>query len=293
MPVWPSPLTAASSGQHLAPAFQLTPPLVSGDPWTYKVIFTFDLPYLATGNLVIDPSGNLYGTVESNPNNPDPLAIYRLTAPTQPGGAWTGNRVYNFSSSSSVQGGLTVTPKGVVISTIADNVIALQVSGDGQTTTVTPIFNLASAGLFTDAPALLLPSGVLLLPENDASPDGDIIALRPPAAKGGAWTEHVIFTFDGTDGQDPAGQLALGKNGAVYGTTYGGGTSQSGTVFELIPPAAQGDTWTETVLHNFLGNEEGQTPLSGAVISGASLIGLARVSGDNLNELAFDITAAP
>ncbi len=279
-------------GTSLGTAFQLSPPAAPGEPWTEKTIFTFEPPYLATGNLVIDPAGNLYGTVESNPNDPDPLAIYRLTAPATPGGAWTGNRIYNFSSSFEVEGGLTVTPKGTVISTLANTVIALQVSADGQTTTVTPIFDLAGAGLFTGAPALLLPSGEILLPEQNASQYGDIIALSPPAEKGAPWTEKVIFSFTGTEGEYPEGVLSLGKNGAVYGSTFGGGTGQSGTVFQLTPPAAQGGAWTEKVLHNFLGGEFGQEPDSGTLITGSGLFGLAGVSGDNLNVVAFEITAA-
>ncbi len=279
-------------GTTLGTAFQLTPPALPGGSWTEKTIFTFEPPYLATGHLVIDQAGNLYGTVESNPNAPDPLAIYRLTAPTTPGGAWTGNRIYNFSSASEDQGGLTVTPKGIVISTIANTVIALQVSADGQTTTATTLFDLAGAGLYSDAPALLLPSGEILLPEQNASQYGDIISLSPPAVKGAPWTEKSIFSFSGLEGEFPEGALSLGKNGVVYGTTFGGGTAQWGTVFELTPPAAQGDPWTEKVLHNFLGGELGQEPDSGTLISGSGVFGLAGISGDNLNVLAFEITAA-
>ncbi len=279
-------------GTDLGTAFQLSPPAVPGGSWTEKTIFTFEPPYLATGNLVIDPAGNLYGTVESNPNDPNPLAIYRLTAPTTAGGAWTGNRIYNFSSSVEVEGGLAVTSKGIVISTIANTVIALQVSPDGQTTTATTIFDLAGAGLFSGAPALLLPSGEILLPEQNASQYGDVIALSPPAGKGDPWTERMIFAFSGNEGEYPEGALSLGKNGAIYGTTFGGGTGQSGTVFQLTPPTAQGGAWTEKVLHNFLGGELGQEPNSGTLISGSGLFGLAGISGDNENVLAFEITAA-
>ena len=279
-------------GTTLGTAFQLSPPAVPGGPWIEKTIFTFEPPYLATGHLVIDPAGNLYGTVESNPNDVNPLAIYRLTAPTVAGGAWTGNRIYNFPSAFQDQGGLTVTPKGIVISTIANTVIALQVSADGQTTTVTPIFDLAAAGLLTTDPALLLPSGEILLPEQHASQYGDIIALSPPAVKGEPWTESVIFSFSGIEGQYPGGALSLGKSGVVYGTTFGGGTGQDGTVFQLTPPPAPGGAWAEKVLHNFLGGEFGQQPNSGTLISGSGLFGLAGISGDNLNVLAFEITAA-
>lgn len=279
-------------GTTLGTAFQLSPPAVPGGSWTEKTIFTFSQPYLATGNLVIDQAGNLYGTVEANPNDANPFAIYRLSAPAEPGGTWTGNRIYNFSSSLNVQGGLTVTPSGIVISTFTDKVIALQVSADGQTATATTIFDLAAAGLLTSAPALLLPSGQILLTEQNASQYGDIIELTP-GAKGAPWTETVIFSPSGIEGEYPNGALSLGKNGVVYGTTFGGGTGQIGTVFELTPPTAPGGAWTEKVLHNFLGGVLGQEPSSGTLISGSAVFGLAGISGNNLNVLAFEITAAP
>src|ERR1700722_13136471 len=63
---------------------------------------------------------------------------------------------------------------------------------------------------------------------------------------GGAWTEKVFYSFaGGTDGAYPASGLTyLSKNGVLYGTTFGGGITGFGTVFELIP-AQSG--WTEQV----------------------------------------------
>jgi uncharacterized repeat protein (TIGR03803 family) len=43
--------------------------------------------------------------------------------------------------------------------------------------------------------------------------------------------------------------------GNLYGTTGGGGASNDGTVFELAPPAAPGDPWTETIIHSFNGSD--------------------------------------
>jgi len=48
----------------------------------------------------------------------------------------------------------------------------------------------------------------------------------------------------------PAGGLIMDPAGNLYGTTYYGGTHNSGTVFELTPDQAKGG-WTETVLYNF------------------------------------------
>jgi uncharacterized repeat protein (TIGR03803 family) len=70
-------------------------------------------------------------------------------------------------------------------------------------------------------------------------------------------TETVLHVFSGAnDGAMPLAGLILDGSGNLYGTTWEGGTSQDGIVFELAPDG------TETVLHNFLGGNDGRWPLS-------------------------------
>ncbi len=48
------------------------------------------------------------------------------------------------------------------------------------------------------------------------------------------WTETLLYRFTGgTDGSSPTGGLIFDGIGALYGTTYGGGGANSGTVFEV------------------------------------------------------------
>jgi len=70
----------------------------------------------------------------------------------------------------------------------------------------------------------------------------------------------TIHSFNGLDGGLPLAGLVVGKSGALYGTTYHGGTSDNGTTFELVPPTAPGGAWTETVLYNFAGGSDGRFP---------------------------------
>ena len=86
---------------------------------------------------------------------------------------------------------------------------------------------------------------------------GVIFELSPPATVGGAWAETTIYAFKGEnsgDGANPYGTLIFDKQGNLYGTTQAGGTNNSGTVFELSPPASAGGSWTETVLYIFPGD---------------------------------------
>ena len=71
------------------------------------------------------------------------------------------------------------------------------------------------------------------------------------------------------------GSLIFGQYGALFGT------GESGTVFALTPPASPGGAWTETVLHNFTGqNGDGFAP-SGSPVRGesATLYGTTQEGG--------------
>jgi uncharacterized repeat protein (TIGR03803 family) len=87
--------------------------------------------------------------------------------------------------------------------------------------------------------------------------------------------EKVLYSFQGgmNDGQGPAGGVVFDKAGNLYGaTTDGGGEcppAQCGIVFQLAPPAQKGDPWTETVLHIFQGNGDGNTPAGSVIIDSA------------------------
>ena len=63
-----------------------------------------------------------------------------------------------------------------------------------------------------------------------ASNDGTVFEIR---LKGSA--ETVLYTFSGSDGQNPDCALVMDTSGNLYGTTFGGGASNDGTVFKLTP----------------------------------------------------------
>lgn len=97
---------------------------------------------------------------------------------------------------------------------------------------------------------------------------GTVFELSP--GKKGVWTETVLYSFcsepNCADGSKPYGGLILDKDGDLYGTTSGANIN-GGTLFKLAPPAQPGDTWTETVLHNFAGcYTDGQNPDAGVIM---------------------------
>ena len=71
---------------------------------------------------------------------------------------------------------------------------------------------------------------------------------------GDTWTETVLHSFGAPgDGQYPDHNVVLDSAGNVYGTTYSGGASGAGTVFQLVP---SGSGWTENILASFDGQDD-------------------------------------
>jgi uncharacterized repeat protein (TIGR03803 family) len=113
---------------------------------------------------------------------------------------------------------------------------------------------IPQAGLVIDAKGNLYGTTY----EGGSAGDGVVFELSPPKKGGTAWTEKVLWSFTGgNDGGNPTDALILDSAGNLYGTATEGGTGVVGTVFELSP---SGKKWTETVLYNFTGNNDGGEP---------------------------------
>ena len=148
------------------------------------------------------------------------------------------------------------------------------------------------------APVVIGHGGVLYGTTNvgGTSNNGTVFSLTPPASAGGAWTETVLHSFDGSpnDGADAQAGVVIGDNGVLYGTTTGGGIfacpfGGCGTVFALRPPPSPGGSWTETELHAFR-YTDGGTPVGGVVIGSGMLYGTTSIGGGFANGTAFSLT---
>jgi uncharacterized repeat protein (TIGR03803 family) len=103
----------------------------------------------------------------------------------------------------------------------------------------------------------------------------------------GAETVLHSFANDGKDGFNPYAGLVLDKTtGNLYGTTYYGGASDAGTVFEITPTGA------ETVLYSFANDgRDGKNPYAGLVLDKTgNLYGTTNLGGANGLGTAFKIT---
>ena len=96
---------------------------------------------------------------------------------------------------------------------------------------------------------------------------------------GGSWTSATVWAFGGVsgDGSLPDSDLIMDSSGALYGTTYVGGASDYGTVFQLTENFS---TWSESVLYSFKGGSDGDSPVDGVVMdTSGALYGVTPYGG--------------
>jgi uncharacterized repeat protein (TIGR03803 family) len=191
-------------------AFKLSPPSGPGF-WTLTTLYTFTGGTdggAPSAGLIFDSSGALYGTTSFGG---DPACVqgescgtvFKLTLPSGGSGAWTESVLYAFTGGSD-----GAAPEA---SLIFDSTGAL------YSTTI-------GGGEFSSTCGLGPGAGC-----------GTVFKVTPPSGGIGAWTESVLYAFQGgSDGDNPVTPLLmLGSN--LYGTTQYGGVPNSGTVFEVIP----------------------------------------------------------
>ena len=176
--------------------------------WKETVLHSSCVPDCRDGEypnagLIMDGSGNLYGTTSEGGTHNPPTGggtVFKLT-PNAAGTTWTYSVLYNFCA----RGGANCTdgknPKTVLIE---------------------------AAGHFYGTTYV-----------GGAHNGGTVFELTPNATPT-KWTETVLYSFCAqagcTDGVYPEGGVIRDAAGDLYGTTMNGGTSFSmGTVFELRP----------------------------------------------------------
>jgi uncharacterized repeat protein (TIGR03803 family) len=219
--------------------------------------------------VIMDASGNLYGTTPEGGVHTGPIVgygaggVFELT-PNPATGTWTETVLYDFCSQAKCTDG--VFPSGLIMG--------------------------ASGNLY----------GTTFY--GGSHDKGAVFELTRNAASG-TWTETVLYSFCAQglrkcpDGAYPSAGLITDASGNLYSTTRGGGAHQGGTVFELIPDAATG-TWTETVLYSFCAQApncaDGADPWVGVIMDasgnlyGTTVDGGAFHQSNDYTGTAFELT---
>lgn len=90
---------------------------------------------------------------------------------------------------------------------------------------------------------------------------GLAIALAPPSASRGDWTEYQIYAFPGSPNAGGPFAGVVSESASLFGTTFTGGDEGCGadfgcgTVYQLAPGPTHGSAWTGSLLHTFIGSD--------------------------------------
>lgn len=235
--------------------------------YTEKVLYSFcQQPGCTDGQnpttLMMDPSGNLYGTTESG-------VVFRLTP---------ARRNWKFKALATLTGKDGEFPFGPLALDVAGNLYGTTISGgahsqgtayelmpvgrrwkvkvlhqfcshggtactDGSSSYSGLTYSGAAGGALYDGVSPLFGTTF----HGGAVNSGTVYTLTP----GDQWTEKVIHSFCAdlgcTDGELNSAPLMLDDDGNLFGTTLMGGPNHEGTIFELALNRQQ-TKWKEAVL---------------------------------------------
>jgi len=106
-----------------------------------------------------------------------------------------------------------------------------------------------------------------------------------------SYSESILYEFGASgsgDGNNPYGGLAMDSRGNLYGTTLNGGASNLGAFYRLTK---QGKTWKETVLHSFVGANDGVQPTGNPYMDAKGrLYGMTQTGGKSNLGIVYRIT---
>lgn len=279
--------------------FQLTP---NGDgSWSEDLLYSFkggeDAGWPDAG-LTFDQAGNLYGATTGG-GAFGGGAVFQMT-PSKDAG-WTESVLYSFCSLKDCADGFTP-EKALIFDKAGDLYGTVQGgaygfgavfklhNGDGSwTESVLHSFkNDGKDGVYPYGGVILDPSGNLYgtTTGGGVHDSGAVFKLSPNGD--GGWTESVLHSFNGRNGDAPQASLTFDQVGNLYGTTEFGGAGGIGAVFELTPNSKGG--WEERVLHSFR-NHPGVWPLAALIFdAGGNLYGTTQGAGRKTKGSVFEIT---
>lgn len=246
-------------------------------------VFGSDAPYvLSSGNYRIESSvlagigGFLYGTTPLGGTN-NAGTVFKMG---RDGSSYT--VLHSFSSTDGTPTRLMQAVDGTLYGDGFFSIFSLDTNGN--------YFALHTNTAATDGNsplgALILPTNGMLygtMYQNGSNSAGTIFRIN---TNGGGF--QVLHSFPATtsDGKNPVGSLVQGGDGALYGTTYNGGTNNFGTVYKINL-----DGSGYTVLYSFTNAPDGQNPAAGLTLGiDGSLYGTTEKGGANGGGVGTDGT---
>jgi uncharacterized repeat protein (TIGR03803 family) len=231
-----------STPVYCGTVFKLSPPAPGKSAWAEKVLYSFvggaNDAAVPRAALIANSNGTLFGTTQYG--GPfDFGTVFSLTPPAGGHGAWAEFVLLYLPAGEGTepQGNLLMDKFANLYGTSNESVFEV---GAGDQYTVLHHFQ-GPDGSFPGYAGLIADASFNLYSTTSAgglnSNNGTIFEMTPPAGGQTTWTQTVLHTFAGgpTDGQTPYAPLIMDATGALYGTTFDGGTDNFGAVFKFVP----------------------------------------------------------
>jgi uncharacterized repeat protein (TIGR03803 family) len=251
--------------------------------------------FLPEAGLIADADGDLFGTTALGGANYYDGTVFEI-AKTAGGYASAPTTLVSFDGADGAKpmAGLIADANGDLFGTTArggadsyGTVFEIAKTAGGYATTPTILVSFYDgsspfAGLIADS------HGDLFGTTDQIGGDGTVFEIAKTAG-GYATTPTTLVSFNGTNGSAPLAGLIVDANGDLFGTTSGGGTNGSGTVFEIKKTAA-GYASAPTTLVSFNG-ADGGTPTAGLIADAdGDLFGTTSAGGPSDHGTVFEIT---
>jgi hypothetical protein len=260
--------TGKCSDYGCGTVFELTPQ--THGTWKEAILHSFTSGSGGAGpwgSLVLDGSGNLYGTMPLGTNYIG--GVFELS----PGsGGWTYSVLYDVSSGP----GLLMDDLSNLYGDIGDgqygNGAIGELSPSSNGWTYTQLYSYCAQdhcpdGLAEPAPPIWDGKGNLYGTTVEGgigrpacySSFGCGVIFKMTPNRDGTWAYHVLHRFasSSTDGQRPFAGLVMDTAGNFYGSTALGGVHNNGTIFKF---AFTDGHWKKTVLYDFPKHADGTNP---------------------------------
>ena len=273
--------------------------------WTQSVVYSFtggadgNQPY----SLAFDTAGTLYGTTWYGGVH-GYGTVYKLTPNSD--GSWTQYVIHSFTGGKGGayperEIGLTFDATGKLYGTTTFGgpygygvVYRLTLGLDGVWRERVLHAFKANPGKWPDGRLSFDANGSLYGTTSNAGGDGGPgnpagIVFKLTADSDDKWTFSILYSFKGgNDGYDPALGAMFDAASNLYGSTYGGGAYNAGTVFKLSP--GSGGKWKETRLHTFTGSADGANPDGFVVDAAGNFYGVTAYGGAYGGGTVYEIT---
>ncbi len=198
--------------------------------WTESVIYPVDMVNGYGFGLAIDAAGNLYG-IDAEEH------VFKLSLIND---AWTATNIYTFE-----WGDPSGTPAVGIGGAVLGTTVFGGRGGMGTIWVLTPRQGKKYDGTYGKITLHTFRSpGKGAFPLAGVTLGNYLVDVYCTTSQGGEYSDGTVFywgqktplwSFNGTDGNDPVAALILDSSGNLYGTTFWGGSFNYGTVFEVSP----------------------------------------------------------